>query len=207
MPDGSELRAAPVVGDSVGDEVTCEQPAGEHGAEIIARLRRGDLPQMVDWFDPGLLAKVGVRSVISATLGAYTDQRLTQAATDNVKESELKGRYDYSSTGNPRHAIEPDETGSVWVDYIADLGDGFESTYAMAYLLAGDQLKVAGDANPLPAGKLLVMGGDQVYPRRHERERHPGARRGTAVLPRLLRLRQAGRARRHRSHQGHRQGL
>jgi hypothetical protein len=172
MLDGSEVRAAPAVGGSVGDEVPCEQPAGDHGPEIIERLRRGDLPQMVDWFDPGLLAKVGVRSIISATLGAYTDQRLTQAATDNVKESELKGRYDYSSTGNPRHAIVPDETGSVWVDYIADLGDGFESTYAMAYLLAGDQLKVAGDANPLPAGKLLVMGGDQVYPDATKQEYH-----------------------------------
>lgn len=167
MPGGTDARAVPQ--DCVDGDTG---QAGGHGTEIIDRLRRGDLPQMVDWFDPGLLAKVGVRSVISTTLGAYTDQRLTQAATDNVKESELKARYDYSSTGNPKHAIVPDDSGAVWVDYIADLGDGFESTYAMAYLLAGDQLKVAGDTTPLPAGKLLVMGGDQVYPDATKQEYH-----------------------------------
>lgn len=144
-----------------------------HGDDIIARLRAGELPQMVDWFDPGLLAKVGVRSVISATLGAYTDQRLMQAATDEVSETELRQRYNYSETAvNPRHAITPDANGAVWVDYIADLGDGFESTYAMAYLLAGDELKVRGAATSLPAGKLLIMGGDQVYPDATTQEYH-----------------------------------
>jgi hypothetical protein len=144
----------------------------ELGRSIITRLQDGKLPQMVDWFDPGLLAKVGVRSVISSTLGSYTDQRLIQAATDDVGADELKNRYDYSETGNPDHAIEPDADGSVWVDYIADLGDGFEATYAMAYLLAADRLKVQGEANPLPAGKLLVMGGDQVYPDATKQEYH-----------------------------------
>lgn len=132
-----------------------DEASPSHGEEIINRLRAGDLPQMVDWFDPGLLAKVGVRSVISATLGQYTDQRLIQAATDNVSEKELKTRYDYSKR---------DPGGAVWVDYLADLGDGFEATYAMAYLIAGDELKVRGWSDPLPAGELLIMGGDQVYP-------------------------------------------
>jgi hypothetical protein len=134
------------------------------GRSIIARLRRGELPQMVDWFDPGLLAKVAVRSVISATLGQYTDQRLMQAATDNVSWEELKTRYDYSGTGKPGDAIQPTRDGAVWVDYIADLGDGFEATYAMAYLLSAETLTVEGEARPLPAGQLLIMGGDQVYP-------------------------------------------
>jgi hypothetical protein len=97
---------------------------------------------------------------------------MIQAATDDVGADELKNRYDYSETGNPDHAIEPDADGSVWVDYIADLGDGFEATYAMAYLLAADRLKVQGEANPLPAGKLLVMGGDQVYPDATKQEYH-----------------------------------
>lgn len=133
------------------------------GAEIIKRLRQGELPQMVDWFDPGLLAKVGMRSVISATLGQYTDQRLIQAATDNASEGALRMRYDYSGAGiDP--ALQKDGNGAVWIDYIADLGDGFEATFAMAYLLAADELKVDGEDRTLPAGQLLVMGGDQVYP-------------------------------------------
>ncbi|MEQ1577309.1 MAG: metallophosphoesterase [Hyphomicrobium sp.] len=143
-----------------------EQPEDipARGKEIIDRLRRGELPQMVDWFDPGLLAKVGVRSVISATLGQYTDQRLIQAATDNESEQALAARYDYSGTNAARDALQTEKDGAVWVDYIADLGDGFEATYAMAYLLAADGIKVAEEPNLLPAGKLLIMGGDQVYP-------------------------------------------
>lgn len=140
--------------------------------DIVRRLRAGELPQMVDWFDPGLLAKVGVRSIISATLGAYTDQRLIQAATDFAEEDELKSRYDFSG-GNPAlPALELDKDGAVWIDYIADLGDGFEATYSMAYLMAADRLKVEGDASALPAGRLLIMGGDQVYPDATKQEYH-----------------------------------
>ena len=142
------------------------------GKTIIERLRQGHLPQMVDWFDPGLLAKVGVRTVISSTLGSYTDQRLMQAATDNASdEVELANRYNYSgemvnAAGEylATEMLMPEMDGAVWIDYIADLGDGFEATYAMAYLLAADQLNVAGENAPLPAGRVLIMGGDQVYP-------------------------------------------
>ncbi len=142
------------------------------GKDIIGRLRGGDLPQMVDWFDPGLLAKVGVRSIISATLGQYTDQRLIQAATDNESEDALKARYDYSGSGGSADGMQPEADGAIWIDYIADLGDGFEATYAMAYLLSAETLKVEDEPNPLPAGKLLIMGGDQVYPdaTKHEYE-------------------------------------
>jgi Calcineurin-like phosphoesterase len=159
------------------DTAVTQLPLGEaetlaRGKTIVERLRRGDLPQMVDWFDPGLLAKVGVREVISSTLGSYTDQRLIQASTDNASEKRLKDRYNFSGVGFNSAGEEPvrsqalaaDANGAVWVDYIADLGDGFEATYAMAYLLAADQLKVAGESAPLPAGQLLIMGGDQVYP-------------------------------------------
>jgi hypothetical protein len=141
-----------------------DSPEARRGRQIIERLRAGDLPQMVDWFDPELLAKVGVRSVLSATIGSYTDQRLIQAATDQATEDELKARYDYSDTGKPSERLKPDASGAVWVDYIADLGDGFEPTFAMAYMLAEEKLKVAGTDDQLPAGELLIMGGDQVYP-------------------------------------------
>ncbi len=53
--------------------------------------------------------------------------------------------------------------GAYWIDYIADTGDGFESTYAMASLLAKSELTVPG-AGTLPHGDILIMGGDQCYP-------------------------------------------
>ena len=49
-----------------------------------------------------------------------------------------------------------------WLDYVADLGDGFNATYSVAYLLAQPELDVDGER--LPRGQALVMGGDQVYP-------------------------------------------
>ena len=132
------------------------------GEQIIDRLRRRQLPQMVDWFDPMLLAKIGVRTIVSATMGQYADQRLMQAATDRVTEEELARRYDYSD-----EYAEAAQKG-LWVDYISDLGDGFEATYAMAYLMAPESLTVKGvnkaDEHRLPAGEILVMGGDQAYP-------------------------------------------
>ena len=59
--------------------------------------------------------------------------------------------------------IAADETGAYWIDYVADVGDGFESTYAIAYLLAQDNLDVR-QAGRLRHGEILIMGGDQCYP-------------------------------------------
>ena len=56
-----------------------------------------------------------------------------------------------------------DETGAFWIDYIADVGDGFEASYTMAYLLAQDSLDIRGAGN-LRHGEVLIMGGDQCYP-------------------------------------------
>ena len=142
------------------------------GERIIAKLRARKLPQMVDWFDPGLLIRIGIRDMISGTIGQYADQRLMQAASDRVaSEQDLALRYDYSNThvADPDKRITLDAGGAAWIDYIADLGDGFESTYAMAYLMAGDKLAVrpaSHEQQPLAldAGRILVMGGDQAYP-------------------------------------------
>ncbi|HET9052554.1 MAG TPA: metallophosphoesterase, partial [Cyclobacteriaceae bacterium] len=50
----------------------------------------------------------------------------------------------------------------IWVDYVADLGDGFDSTYAIAYMI-GQKVLSVGDLK-LPRADCLIMGGDQVYP-------------------------------------------
>jgi hypothetical protein len=54
------------------------------------------------------------------------------------------------------------------LDYVADLGDGFNPTYAIAWLLSREELDLL-DADgkvveTTPRGRILVMGGDQVYP-------------------------------------------
>jgi len=45
---------------------------------------------------------------------------------------------------------------------VADIGDGFDPTYTIAYLLAQPGLTVEGQQ--LPRGEVLMFGGDEVYP-------------------------------------------
>jgi len=152
--------------------------------KLVARLRAGELPRMVDWYDPGLLAKIGFREMISGTMGQYADQRQMQAASDQIdgatieeRESILTSRYDYSdpAAANPLNRINV-SGGGFSVDYIADLGDGFEATYAMASLMAPEKLEVApaegtdGQPVELQAGEVLIMGGDQAYPQATAKE-------------------------------------
>ena len=114
-------------------------------------------PGMVGWFDPPMLLRVAREAVVSALFGQYADRRLIQAALDPATPQELVDRTNLTGM------IKPDAEGAVWVDYVADLGDGFDSTYAVAYLLGQRMLDVDG-AGELPRGQLLIMGGDQVYP-------------------------------------------
>src|SRR6266850_5884441 len=152
------------------------------GEELEKKLHKGKLPQMVDWFDPLVLGMVAIRTLISTTIGQYADQRPMQQAMDGEKGEPLTRRHDYSKPANmPQFVLAPegdpdnpryrkdrqdrprqlqlDETGAMWVDFIADLGDGFEATYAMAYLLAAHELTVCGTDKPLPAGQILIFGG------------------------------------------------
>ncbi|HWB44349.1 MAG TPA: hypothetical protein VG900_02840 [Hyphomicrobiaceae bacterium] len=131
----------------------------------LRQLRLGRLPQMVSWYDPRLLARIGIRTIISSVFGQYADQRLIQAVTDPCDDKELCNRYDYSDLNaqDRQNRVATDESGAVWIDYIADVGDGFDSTYTMAYLMSQDSLEVRG-AGKLPHGEILIMGGDQCYP-------------------------------------------
>jgi hypothetical protein len=128
-----------------------------------------DLSPMVRWYDPRLLARVGVRTVVSSIFGQYADQRLIQAATDQVTPEQLVARYDFRAASGEAdvpttaQAITTDANGAFWVDYVADTGDGFEPTFAVAALLAQERLDVVGTTS-LPAGDILIMGGDQCYP-------------------------------------------
>ena len=131
----------------------------------LRQLRMGRLPKMVSWYDPRLLARIGVRTIVSSVFGQYADQRLMQAVTDPADDKELAPATTTAipTPDDPHKCIACDETGAFWIDYIADMGDGFEPTYTMAYLLAQDSLDVRG-AGRLRHGEILIMGGDQCYP-------------------------------------------
>jgi Calcineurin-like phosphoesterase len=75
-----------------------------------------------------------------------------------------------SNSGRREGKSEPDlELGDehVWIDYVADMGDAFDPTMHIAWLLGRKHLvhrPVGADPTILRRGKLLVLGGDEIYP-------------------------------------------
>lgn len=99
---------------------------------------------MVGWYDVKQLASTGVKTVLSLVFGNFADKREMQAVA--VQDEP----YDFS------------EKEELWLDYISDLGDGFNPTYTLAQLMAKDAIEVGGMT--LSRGDVLIMGGDEVYP-------------------------------------------
>jgi hypothetical protein len=121
-------------------------------------------PTMTRWFRPGLLAKLLWRVVVSELFGQYADRRLIVAALDTVSDDELIERAQQFApgSGNEDCTLTPDPEGAVWIDYVADLGDGFDATYAIASLLAQETLTIAGHVTR--RGQILMMGGRRGLP-------------------------------------------
>ncbi|MBR0863474.1 hypothetical protein JQ614_17185 [Bradyrhizobium diazoefficiens] len=115
-------------------------------------------PRMAHWFSPSLLLALLSNVILSSIFGRYADRRLTIAALDTVTVDEHMKRATALKT-----KLASEHGGVVWLDFVADLGDGFDSTYAMATLLGRNELAVNGQT--LLRGQLLVMGGDEVYPK------------------------------------------
>ena len=74
--------------------------------------------------------------------------------------------YDYSSPSQSQSRAKSDEDGGFWFDFMADCGDGFNSSYQIARLLAQPSLQIMRDGEQitLPRGEFLVNGGDLAYP-------------------------------------------
>ena len=102
---------------------------------------------MVRWFDPHQLIDTAVRVMVSGIFSSYADSRESQAR---------------EPTEVPDYSERPD----LWLDYVADLGDGWNSTYTVARLLAAEAITLDSEGETLRVerGRLLVMGGDAVYP-------------------------------------------
>jgi hypothetical protein len=98
----------------------------------------------VRWLAPRVLITTGAQSLVAEIFGSFADKRELQGSLPAMV---------YRHNG-------PDE---LWLDFVADLGDGFDATYSVASLLAAESLDIP-DAGELPRGRLLVMGGDEVYP-------------------------------------------
>jgi hypothetical protein len=107
------------------------------------------------------LASIGVRAAVSTVFGEFADRRDSMAAERPLDPVHFDSALDYRA----QQGVD------FWFDFAADTGDGWDSTYAMARLLGASQLALPGcPVNPLPRGKILVLGGDQVYPTPSEQD-------------------------------------
>jgi hypothetical protein len=98
----------------------------------------------VAWLSPSQLAQTGIRVALNSVQGSFLDKRELQSAFPDQVHRE----------------VGPD--GELWLDYVADTGDGFDATYTIAHLVAQPELEVEG--HRLPRGGMLLLGGDEVYP-------------------------------------------
>ncbi len=122
----------------------------------VAQLRAhadelGFSPQdQVRWLAPAQLMRTALQVALASAFSTFTDKRELQRTFPD----------------DPL-ALQPDADGGCWIDFMADTGDGFDATYTVAMMLAAEQLTVtdpAGARHELPRGRLLVLGGDEVYP-------------------------------------------
>jgi len=116
------------------------RPAAESELGFVRR-------PMVRWLDPHQLMDTAIRVLVSGVFSSYADRRDLQALEPAEIPDRSRGR-------------------EIWIDYVSDLGDGWNSTYTVARLLAAADLKLdwEGEALSTERGRILVMGGDQVYP-------------------------------------------
>lgn len=119
---------------------------------------------MVGWFDPEPLLVTGFNVLVSTLFGRHSDYRLIEALAAGRGDDV----YPYlHALGAPRE--------EMWLDYIADTGDGWNSTYAVAYWCSRPVLNVStsfGANHSTRAGDILLFGGDQVYPAASRRGYH-----------------------------------
>ena len=149
-----------------GGQSRADNDAGwrDRGRALAPKLGFRPRHRMVRWLDPGVLARTGWR--ILRLRGRGPDARTSM-------KPPAEPTLDFA-----------DEPGDLWFDYVADLGDAFDPTMAVAWHLGrdviaqddfavGDQIGDVPSAG-LPRGRFLVMGGDEVYPypsdRRYENQ-------------------------------------
>lgn len=128
--------------------------------------RRFEVEEPVRWLEPGELFRSLVRLVVASTFGQYADRREMMAGLKTIDHDERQRQVD----------------NTLWVDFVADLGDGFDSTVSVAEVVARENIELDEAAidmvrrerakhdlhqsavPELPRAGVLVMGGDEVYP-------------------------------------------
>jgi hypothetical protein len=118
---------------------------------------------MVGWYDPRQLSRTAVDVAVSTIFGRHADYRVTEALVSPDTDQDVFG----DEPGEPADhdgIFDYSRDEQMWIDYIADTGDGWDSTYSVAYYASRPGLELDGLSESLPRGRVLIFGGDEVYP-------------------------------------------
>ncbi|KAL5993029.1 hypothetical protein ACLOJK_013949 [Asimina triloba] len=147
-----------VVERSTGWALTHPHSLSEY--EKVKKQMKPDFLEMVPWYSgtSADLFKTVFDLLVSVTLfvGRF-DMRMMQAAMTKVQDETKKGDLLYEHFSGRE---------DLWFDFMADTGDGGNSSYAVARLLAQPSilLKNGDSMRALPRGDILLIGGDLAYP-------------------------------------------
>lgn len=120
--------------------------------ESAKTIPRPKMLPMVGWYDPKQLFRTAQEVVVSTLFGRHADYRIIEA----LAAAKTGVDDEYRSHG-----------GDFWIDYVADAGDGWNSTYAVARAVAQENLVLqdgSGATHATSRGAVLIFGGDAVYP-------------------------------------------
>jgi hypothetical protein len=120
---------------------------------------------MVKWFDPAQLVTTGIKVVVSTFIGEQTDRRIIQALS-TLKEDYFDLSLHYKEVNGRAVPEDENKRDEIWMDYVCDTGDGWNSTYGVAYYACAEELELKGKAGTYNTkrGGVLIFGGDEVYP-------------------------------------------
>jgi hypothetical protein len=119
---------------------------------LLEYLLPAQRARMVGWYDPRVLARSAALLTVANLFGRHSDTRLIEALA-----SQPQREFRFAAPAGE----------DFWLDYVSDLGDGWNPTYAIAQAVAQPALELrdaAGQAVATRGGDVLVFGGDEVYP-------------------------------------------
>jgi alpha-beta hydrolase superfamily lysophospholipase len=156
----------------------------------------GELPlKKVAWLNPLELLRTGYHTWLVTAGSGLIDRREMLAALDHgeyipIDEYQPDTRYRTQESWRTKTDLLPcivargqhidgfispppgKATDGLWVDFVADVGDSWEATYATASLIADPNLCTNipltlpdGQPTTSPPAQVVVLGGDLVYPR------------------------------------------
>ncbi len=149
----SRIAGAPDIADAILSVPNSKMmPKQAMSPSVVVPADVEPRPDMVGWFDARELVLMGL------------SLRPAKASITKMNETT-------DSFGEPAFTQEAEAGREFWFDYVADMGDAFDGTAPVAWLIGRKELEIPDDRfsefptppRRMPHADLLVFGGDEVY--------------------------------------------